>query len=96
MIRLAFGQTGSSAPLLSRVLARIAGLSTRGDLPWQRRQESLACGSSSTIPAAPPTRINLTVGFTTKLNTEALRLLGEKLMTVKIDVMDEDTFSDDK
>jgi hypothetical protein len=56
----------------------------------------LACGSSSTIPAAPPTRINLTVGFTTKLNTEALRLLGEKLMTVKIDVMDEDTFSDDK
>jgi hypothetical protein len=40
--------------------------------------------------------LNLTVGFTTKLNTEALRLLGEKLMTVKIDVMDEDTFSDDK
>ncbi|MGE5260112.1 MAG: hypothetical protein ACM3MH_04445, partial [Actinomycetota bacterium] len=37
--------------------------------------------------------LNLTVGFTTKLNTEALRLLGGKLMTVKIDVMDEDTFS---
>jgi hypothetical protein len=40
--------------------------------------------------------LNLTVGFTTKLNTEALRLLGEELMTVKIDVMDEDTFSEDK
>jgi hypothetical protein len=40
--------------------------------------------------------LNLTVGFTTKLNTEALRLLGGKLMTVKIDVMEEDTFSDDK
>ena len=33
--------------------------------------------------------LNLTVGFTTKLNTEALRLLGGKLMTVKIDVMEE-------
>lgn len=40
--------------------------------------------------------LHLTVGFTTKLNTEALRLLGNQLMTVKIDVMEEDTFSDDK
>jgi hypothetical protein len=40
--------------------------------------------------------LNLTVGFTTQLNTEALRLLGGKLMTVKIEVMDDDTFSDDK
>jgi hypothetical protein len=40
--------------------------------------------------------LHLTVGYTTKLNTEALRLLADKLLTVKIDVMDEDTFSDDK
>jgi hypothetical protein len=39
--------------------------------------------------------LNLTVGGTIILNTEALRLLGEQLLTVKIEVKDEDTFSDD-
>jgi len=29
------------------------------------------------------------------LNTEALRLLGGQLLRIKIEVMDEDTFSDD-
>ena len=39
--------------------------------------------------------LNLVVGGTVKLNTEALRLLGEKLLAIKIEVLDEDTFSDD-
>ncbi len=39
--------------------------------------------------------LNLQVGGTVKLNTEALRLLGEQLLTIKIEVLDEDTFSDD-
>ncbi len=39
--------------------------------------------------------LNLVVGGTVKLNTEALRLLGNQLLTIKVEVMDEDTFSDD-
>ena len=39
--------------------------------------------------------LNLTVGGTIHLNTEALRLLGEQLLTVKIEVYDHDTFSAD-
>jgi hypothetical protein len=30
------------------------------------------------------------------LNAEALKLLGERLLTIKIDVLDADWFSDDK
>jgi hypothetical protein len=40
--------------------------------------------------------LNLTVGGTIQLNAEALRLLGEQLLTIKIDVLDADWFSDDK
>ncbi len=39
--------------------------------------------------------LNLTVGGTIYSNTEALRLLGEQLLTVKIEVYDHDTFSAD-
>lgn len=39
--------------------------------------------------------LNLTVGGTIILNTEAIRLLGNKLLTVRIEVKDEDSFSDD-
>ena len=39
--------------------------------------------------------LNLTVGGTVHLNTEALRLLGEQLLTVTIEVYDSDSFSDD-
>jgi hypothetical protein len=39
--------------------------------------------------------LNLTVGGTIILSTEALRKLGEQLLTVKINVMDEDAVSDD-
>lgn len=39
--------------------------------------------------------LNLTVGGTIILNTEALRKLGEQLLTVKIEVKDEDAISDD-
>lgn len=39
--------------------------------------------------------LNLTVGGTIRLNTEALRLLGENLLTVTIDIYDSDSFSDD-
>jgi hypothetical protein len=39
--------------------------------------------------------LNLQVGGTVKLNTEALNLLAKQLLTIKIEVMDEDTFSDD-
>ena len=39
--------------------------------------------------------LNLQVGGTVKLNTEALRLLGEQLLMIKVEMMDEDTFSDD-
>ena len=39
--------------------------------------------------------LNLTVGGTILLNTEALRLLGGQLLTIKIDVMDEDSALDD-
>jgi hypothetical protein len=39
--------------------------------------------------------LNLTVGGTVQLNTEALRLLGGQLLTIKIEVFDEDTFDDD-
>ena len=35
------------------------------------------------------------MGGTVRLNTEALRLLGEQLLTIKAEVLDEDTFSDD-
>lgn len=35
------------------------------------------------------------MGGTVKLNTEALNLLAKQLLTIKVDVMDEDTFSDD-
>jgi hypothetical protein len=40
--------------------------------------------------------LNLTVGGTIHLTTEALRLLGGKLLTVKIEVYDADSFYDDK
>ena len=40
--------------------------------------------------------LNLTVGGTIQLNAEALKLLGEQLLTIKIDVLDADWFSDDK
>ncbi len=40
--------------------------------------------------------LNLTVGGTIHLNTEALRLLGGKLLNVKIEVYDADSFYDDK
>ena len=39
--------------------------------------------------------LNLTVGGTIQLNTEALRLLGGELLTIKIQVLDADWFSDD-
>jgi hypothetical protein len=39
--------------------------------------------------------LNLQVGGTVKLNTEALRLLAEQLLTIKAEVMDEDTAFDD-
>jgi hypothetical protein len=39
--------------------------------------------------------LNLTVGGAVVLNTEALRLLGGNLLRIRIDVKDEDTFSDD-
>src|SRR5438067_11388970 len=39
--------------------------------------------------------LNLEVGGTVKLNTEAVRLLGDQLLTIKAEVLDEDTFSDD-
>ncbi len=39
--------------------------------------------------------LNLTVGGTIMLNTEALRLLGEHLLTVRIDVKDSDAIGDD-
>jgi hypothetical protein len=39
--------------------------------------------------------LNLTVGGVIKLNEEALRLLGGNLMTVKIEVKDDDAFADD-
>src|SRR5215510_11652012 len=39
--------------------------------------------------------LNLQVGGTVKLNTEALRLLGNQLLTIKIEVLDEDAISDD-
>lgn len=39
--------------------------------------------------------LNLQVGGTVKLNTEALRLLGEQLLTITVEVKDEDTFFDD-
>lgn len=39
--------------------------------------------------------LNLQVGGTVKLNTEALRLLGEQLLTITAEVKDEDTFFDD-
>ena len=35
------------------------------------------------------------MGFTIHLNTEALRLLGEQLLTVTIEVYDSDSYSDD-
>lgn len=38
--------------------------------------------------------LNLQVGGTVKLNTEALRLLGGQLLTIKVEVWDEDTFFD--
>jgi hypothetical protein len=40
--------------------------------------------------------LNLTVGGTIQLNTEALRQLGEQLLTIKVDVLDADWFSDDR
>jgi hypothetical protein len=39
--------------------------------------------------------LNLTVGGTILLNAEAVKLIGEGLMRVKIKVMDSDTFEDD-
>ena len=39
--------------------------------------------------------LNLTVGGTIQLNTEALRLLGGQLLTVKVEVKDEDLAYDD-
>jgi hypothetical protein len=39
--------------------------------------------------------LNLTVGGTILLNDEAVKLVGEGLMRVKIKVMDSDTFEDD-
>lgn len=39
--------------------------------------------------------LNLQVGGTVNLNAEALRLLGDRLLTIKVEVMDEDTFFDD-
>lgn len=39
--------------------------------------------------------LNLQVGGTVQLNTEALRLLGEQLLTIKVEVLDEDDISDD-
>ena len=39
--------------------------------------------------------LNLQVGGTVQLNSEALQLLGDQLLTIKAEVMDEDTFSDD-
>jgi hypothetical protein len=39
--------------------------------------------------------LNLTVGGTILLNAEAVRLVGEGLMRVKIKVMDSDSFEDD-
>ena len=39
--------------------------------------------------------LNLTVGGTVQLNTEALRLLGGQPLTIKIEVLDSDDFSDD-
>lgn len=39
--------------------------------------------------------LNLTVGGTIILNTEALRKLGNQLLTIRIKVMDSDAFDDD-
>lgn len=39
--------------------------------------------------------LNLQVGGTVRLNTEALRLLAEQLLTIKAELLDEDTFFDD-
>lgn len=39
--------------------------------------------------------LNLTVGGTIQLNAEALRLLGEQLLTIRIEALDADWFSDD-
>jgi hypothetical protein len=39
--------------------------------------------------------LNLEVGGTVRLNTEALRLLAEQLLTIRAEVLDADTFSDD-
>jgi hypothetical protein len=39
--------------------------------------------------------LNLQVSGTVQLNEEALILLGDRLLTIKAEVMDEDTFSDD-
>lgn len=40
--------------------------------------------------------LNLPVGGTIQLNAEALRLLGEQLLTIKVQVLDSDWFSDDQ
>jgi hypothetical protein len=40
--------------------------------------------------------LNLTVGGTIQLNTEALRLLGGQPITIKVDVQDADYWSDDE
>jgi hypothetical protein len=39
--------------------------------------------------------LNLQVGGTVRLNTEALRLLGGQLLTIKAEIMDEDSAIDD-
>jgi hypothetical protein len=39
--------------------------------------------------------LNLQVGGTVRLNTEALRLLAGQLLTIKAEIMDEDTAFDD-
>jgi hypothetical protein len=39
--------------------------------------------------------LNLVVGGTVKLNTEAVRAIGDRLLTIKAELMDEDSFSDD-
>ncbi len=38
--------------------------------------------------------LNLTVGGTIQLNTEALKLLGEQLLTIKVQVLDADYYYD--
>src|SRR5262245_8277454 len=44
---------------------------------------------------SPYDDLNLQIGGTVKLNEEALVLLGGKLLTIRVDVMDQDTISDD-